>query len=221
MRSKSPDAAGFARAFALCTLVSACGGVDAVPVITCDPIADTGCPTGEHCRLGEEARTLCLAPETPAPGGCTVGSCSPGEACADVEGYLRCRPICRLEAPACAGDSVCSHALDAEFGVCVAPCRPFPDDGVEDCPGGACAPILAAPFPVCVGLGPARLGDDCSETRCGRALACLSADDGVSCRALCRTGEDALCPAPQRCTGEVAERGLGFCRPPEADAGIR
>jgi hypothetical protein len=221
MRKPWPDALWAACALALGVGMSACGGVDTIPVTPCDPVDDTGCPAGEHCRLGEEARTLCLAPEPPVAARCSVGSCAPGEACADVEGYLECRPVCRLDAPDCPAPATCSHALDADFGVCVAPCRPFPEDGIDDCPDGACAPVLAAPFPICVGLGAARLGDDCTETRCGRALACLSADDGVLCRAMCRLGEDALCPAPQVCSGEVADRGLGFCRAPEADAGVR
>lgn len=221
MRMSSPDASVCVRALAVAGGLLACGGVDSVPVTSCDPVADTGCPEGEHCRLGEDARTLCLATEMSATARCTVGSCAPGEACAAVEGYLACRPVCRLASPACAGEATCSHALDSDFGVCVSPCRPFPEDAAEDCPDGACAPVLAAPFPICVALGPARLGDDCTEVRCGRALACLSADDGVLCRAMCRLGEDALCPAPQVCSGEIADRGLGFCRDPEADAGVR
>lgn len=217
MRLRRPDLSGLRRA-AVAALLSACGGVDDAPAMPCDPLADTGCAAGEHCRVRENGRTLCLTPETAVEAQCTPGSCAPGEACARVEGYLACRPLCPLDTETCPEPAVCRYALNETYGLCVSPCEPFPSTSVEACPGGACAPTLSLPFSVCVGLGPGRLGEDCHTQRCGRALACLSADDGVLCRALCTLGEDSLCPPPQICSGEVAERALGYCRPPDRDA---
>lgn len=201
-------------------VVGACGRVEHVQATDCDPLADTGCPEGEHCRLGAEGERLCLALEAAPPDvACTPGSCSPGETCAQVEGFLACRPLCVVEDGTCPGDAACTHALDETYGVCVARCDPFPAAGrPDDCPGGTCAPVPDVAYPICVALGPARAGDECRSVRCGRALTCLAADDGIRCRSLCRTGEDALCPAPLVCAGEVADRGLGYCRAPAEPA---
>ena len=199
----------------LALAASACGqGVDRVTPVHCDPVEDTGCPPGEHCRLGDGGRKACLDQETVTDVACTPGSCVPGEACARVEGYLACRPVCTLVDDACPDGTVCSYALDETHGVCVGPCRVFPSEPIEDCPAGTCAPILGLPFPVCMAVGEARSGEACREVRCGRALACLEAEDGIFCRPLCEAGRDDQCPAPWVCSGEVAERDLGYCRAP-------
>jgi len=197
------------------SLTLGCGGVEEARPFACDPLDDTGCPAGEHCRLNSARGALCLAP-TSAPAGvpCGTGSCAPSETCARVEGHLACRPLCDLdEGTGCTGEARCAYALTDRFGVCVGPCDPFPG-GSEPCPGGTCSPVRDLPFPVCVATGPARLGDDCTFERCARSLACLAAGDGARCRPLCEPGRDDLCPAPMRCGGEVSAAALGYCTAP-------
>lgn len=196
-------------------LLAACGqGVDRVEATSCDPVADTGCPADEHCRLAEGGRRACLPPESNIAGSvpCTPGSCAPGEACARVEGYLACRPVCRLAAPVCATDATCSYALDDTHGLCVSACRPLPPHPEDDCPLGACAPVAGLEHPICVATGPSADGEPCDANRCGPWLACLEDDDGVRCRSLCEPGRDDQCPDPSVCSGEVAGLPLGYCR---------
>lgn len=209
---------GRGRSAMLPVLLLACGGVDDARPVHCDPLADTGCPSGEHCRLDAVGATLCLAP-TPVPdeGGCGTGSCAPTEACVRVEGYLACRALCDRAAgddAACPGDARCGYALTDRYGVCVPPCDPFPGDGPDPCPGGTCAPVPDLPFPTCVATGSARLGEACASRRCARRLACLEAGEGAHCRPLCEPGRDDQCPAPLECGGEVAIAGIGYCTSP-------
>lgn len=195
------------------TLALGCGGVDEARPLTCDPLEDTGCPAGEHCRLDGAGATLCLAPASaPAGAACGAGSCAPSETCVRVEGHLACRPLCDLDGGlGCTGEALCAYALTERFGVCVGPCDPFPGSDPEACTGGTCSPVRDLPFPVCVATGRARLGDDCTRERCARSLACLAAGDGARCRPLCEPGRDDQCPAPMRCGGEVSGAALGYC----------
>jgi hypothetical protein len=213
-----PRGRGFASVLVAGLLVAAgCGGVDEVRPVSCDPVADTGCPSGEHCRLDGRGATLCLSPASPPEGAvCGSGSCGAGEACVRVEGHLACRPLCELDAAdgACEAGARCAYALTERIGVCVAPCDPFPGDGAEPCPGGTCAPVPDLPYPICVATGGARLDEPCTSKRCARSLGCLSAADGTRCRALCEPGRDDHCPSPLRCGGEVARADLGYCTAP-------
>lgn len=206
-----PDRRPWAAGLALC-LAWACGeGPRTAPAIDCDPVADTGCPADEHCRLRAGGSTVCVE-QTEAPAeGCDPSACAAGETCAEVEGLIACRRLCRMDAPDCPTGGQCAYTVTKELGVCVAPCDPFGDRGLEGCQEGTCAPTTAAPFLVCQANGPVRAGEDCTEQRCGASMACLDVNDESQCRTLCRPGSDELCPPPQVCLGQVQDLKLGYC----------
>ena len=217
---------GQASAAALTLALVGCGqGAQRAAPVNCDPLADTGCPAGEHCRLGEDGQRLCLAQTDPPDTGCLPETCAPGEACTWVEGLLACRPLCALEGRPCVAPLTCAYALTATLGVCVAPCAPFGPDGAgasagaERCESGTCAPTPHGDFLICQAIGPVRSGGDCNAERCGQGLACLGDEAAVTCRTLCPAGDDAFCPPPLRCLGLIQGSPLGFCVEPATDAG--
>lgn len=194
--------------------LSGCGEGPRPADTTCDLLADGGCHAPARCRLVAGGEARCLTDEPTPRMGCTAASCPAGQGCVAVEGLVSCRPICALAsgAPACPADQLCAYAIAdaAGIGVCAAPCTLR--EGCAD-PRATCAPSTAAPFPVCIGVGPATEGDACEAVRCGEGLACLSDDATARCARLCEPGAF-QCPAGE-CEGEIAGfEGLGYCVPP-------
>ena len=80
------------------------GGVDAPPVshapcpTCCDPIAQTGCGTGEACYQGDGTDTYCAAAGTKM----TLGACNSDSECAAgfdcFTAFHNCRKFCTTDA---------------------------------------------------------------------------------------------------------------------------
>jgi hypothetical protein len=199
---------------AVAVLLMACEPVvhDA-PVTACDPIRGTGCGQNEVCRVTTDDVTLCLAPEVLVPGApCTARSCAPGEACAQVEGAVRCWPVCELEGADCAEGGRCTWALGERWGLCAAPCRlGAVTDCLEPTHCGLSPPL---PFTTCVRRGDAAVGEPCGpEAPCDGGSACLDEGEGPRCRVLC---DDALvsCASGTACAGRIEGiDGIGYCAP--------
>ena len=192
-----------------------CGeGVRPADATACDPVLDTGCGAGLHCRLVMGGETRCLpATQRIAQPGCSVGSCAPGQACVIIEGALGCHPVCRVaDDDGCPSDRRCAYRLDeaAAYGVCAPRC----EIGADDCATGTtCAPTADFDHPICVATGDGGLDAPCGpERRCGVDLACLVDEDGTRCRALCRPApEPDTCPVGA-CTGLIRNvPSVGFC----------
>lgn len=184
-----------------------CGdGVQKVEPVDCDPIADTGCPAGTHCRVLLGGERACLAQEEAIEAQCSAASCPTGEACLVVEGRAGCHPICAEQGGACGADGLCAYAIEgAAWSACLEPCA------LGSCPAGStCAPV-DLPFPICVGVGEAVLGEPCAEARCAAGLACLLSDDVPRCMQLCRPGMHADCDDGQ-CVGVIRDQPtVQFC----------
>jgi hypothetical protein len=178
----------------------------------CDPLQNTGCGNDEVCRVTTDDATLCLAPEV-IPGGasCTARSCAEGEACAQVDGVVRCLRVCALETGDCPGVGVCTWALGERWGLCAEPCRL---GAATDCPGLThCGLSPPLPFPICVPTGQGAAEAPCGpEAPCGRGSGCLDDGQGARCRVLC---DDAvLCAGDATCSGGVEGiGGIGYCTP--------
>jgi hypothetical protein len=198
---------------AVILVVAACESVvHGAPPTVCDPIQNTGCGNDEVCRVTTDDVTLCLAPEVVAPGAvCTARSCAEGEACAQIDGVVRCLRVCALENVDCAGGGVCTWALGERWGLCAEPCRL---SAATDCPEPThCGLSPPLPFPTCVRSGEAAPEDPCGpEAPCGRGSGCLIDGQGPRCRALC--DDFVPCAAGTTCSGGVEGiDGIGYCTP--------
>lgn len=190
----------------LVVAVLGCGdGVQQTEPVECDPIADTGCSAGTHCRILSAGERACLAPEVVADG-CSAASCAPGHTCLVVEGRTACHPVCARAGEPCGADGQCAYPITGTaWHACVEPCT------LGGCgPGGTCAPV-ELPFPICVAAGAAQRGEPCAEARCAAGLACLLRDDVPRCMHLCRPGMHGDCPVGQ-CLGVIRDQpALQFC----------
>ncbi|MEO8797745.1 MAG: hypothetical protein ABI551_07665, partial [Polyangiaceae bacterium] len=66
----------------------------------------------------------------------------------------------------------------------------------------------------CVQIGPAKVGESCDETHCGRNLTCLGAEGARKCVALCDKSKS-NCSASQTCVGSaplIHDMGIGVCQ---------
>jgi hypothetical protein len=193
-------------------LAVACGeGVRQEADGTCDPIADRGCPSGQHCELVEAGRAVCLRPAAPINAACAPGTCEPGSSCLRVGGLAACRRVCRADAD-CGGSGLCTLEVSgtSDIAACAEPCALAAGCGRPD---AHCTVAGGLPFPIC--LAPGAAGEDapCSEERCIAGLGCVQGADGQPrCRRLC--APDVPCPADLRCAGQVSGvDGVGYCIP--------
>lgn len=186
-------------------LLLACGdGVQQTPPADCDPVENTGCPADEHCRVGVDGATFCLAPQN-TTAVCVTGSCPGGQVCLRVEGRLACHALCR-PGEVCVNGGDCAYPLGTDFGVCETPCSTDADCGSGSCGFGASLDRL-----ICVGTGEVAAGGECSEARCAAGLLCLARDGVARCEERCEPGApDACAGAP--CNGMVGGfPELGYC----------
>ncbi|WP_394843682.1 hypothetical protein LZC95_42365 [Pendulispora brunnea] len=66
----------------------------------------------------------------------------------------------------------------------------------------------------CVTVGPARVGEDCSSTHCGRGLACLGQSGQRKCYQLCKKNDPSACAPNERCVGSAPlfqDSNIGTC----------
>lgn len=246
MPNRGEERRGRARVALLFVLAAGCGdGLQRDDAVTdCDPVDDTGCPAGEHCRVVGDGTLRCLPAaatsedvslQSTGPSACRADSCPPGQACVVVEGVRGCHPVCRRRVE---GPCPCNYGIagSERWGVCPTPCT----FGEGSCPADAtCAPTQYVPYLVCVAVGPAEVGAPCSQPcnpdACARGLACLqrvgeapdagvaddscaAPDDGSAagwCARLCTPGAADDCPAPERCTGVIdGQPEVGYCVAP-------
>ena len=178
--------------------------------MTCDLFEDTLCEGEARCRLVAGGQTRCVEPQSAPAQGCIPESCPPAHACVSVEGVLACRPICLLDGTqSCPLGGQCSYPVEGapHLGVCSSPCRLADDCGFD----ATCAPSPATPYPICVGTGPAGVGDDCTDRRCNAGLACLRVTTPPRCYVLCERGSNDSCDG-QGCPGAITSaESLGYC----------
>lgn len=209
--------ARLALATALASAPAGCGeGLRTEEGAGCDPVADTGCPEGEHCRVVAGGRFVCLSPLAgAAEGGCVPGSCPPRNACLAVGGLRACRPLCR-------GDGDCPDggrcALRVEEGLADVQACAFPCTLAEGCPepGAHCTVAGDLPFPVCLAAGGAGPGAPCDAARCAAGLGCVRGLDDAefACRRLCDPTGAVECPDGERCRGVIeGVSGAAWCVP--------
>lgn len=210
----------------------ACSGDDAPPSIdvdgvdagsadaasACDPVAQTGCDTGEKCaavRAGAAYAVACVPDGVVGPGGACVDGdgdgatddCAGGHTCV----FGVCRENCSPDpADTCtAADEVCEWGFTSlPFDVCTKTCDVF----AQDCPAQpaqACVIDTAAPAEVgyCAyliadgelsdGLG---LGEACSFiNECAAGLACVGTEQGGSaCTQICDLAQGSGPDAPNQ-----------------------
>jgi hypothetical protein len=176
----------------------------------CNPIANTGCPTGQKCTFVVEStdpvlgRTTC-APDGDKPSGsaCTRDDVSGSDDC-EGGSYCQnglCNDICSVAPDSCGVDATCVHVNnifdDDNVGFCNPPCDVFAQDCLNDeaCyilitrPGAptVCAPARTEPG----GAAPGLQGEACSFINtCTKGYGCLLNNapmdaTGLECAFLC------------------------------------
>ncbi|MCB9738084.1 MAG: hypothetical protein H6747_02375 [Deltaproteobacteria bacterium] len=206
----------------------------------CDPVAQTGCPSGQRCIPGPAP--FCSAVIGVAGEGVQCASnesCKTGMVCAqgattDANGkkISTCIQVCDVSGTittATCGDGYrCDALLDgegftlpAQQGTCVLEhCNALTDFGCKDS-----EKCFAASKPVCGFPGNLALGDACEKViDCGVGLICIQDSEGKRlCRAKCDTsGSEATfaCPTGEVCveikdgSGTPLPNNVGFCRAP-------
>jgi hypothetical protein len=191
---------------------------DAAPYVpVCDPKAQTGCPTGQHCTVATvDGRPLeqCIpTPKNPIPAGgacaplqlqgtALVGdSCEPGTACVGLVDVFKCRPFCFVHSD-CAAGSSCVAPTGSPLRKMVSMNLQFAlsscaiDDGCDPvgqtgCPGGQRCLI-------------SRADTDIQGNLVGRVTICGMATGSLLNGGNCASSAD--CAPGFRCSG------LGFCR---------
>jgi hypothetical protein len=205
------------------------GGADAG--LTCDPVAQTGCPAGDKCSIPP----ACIAAGSVGEGQLCASAgfddCASPDLCiGDGTAHL-CRQACRVGSdchqPAVSAGATpepnnlgrCLISLGGTtFEVCTLACNPVAAAGPSGCPAGyACQYFQTTPVPEatdCEPAGTAGENADCTTTACAGGLACVSTGTTQRCRQVCRTGNNADCAvAGDTCvmpTG-VPTPMFGFC----------
>ncbi len=190
----------------------------------CDLHEQTGCPDPDACDIEfvdfEEGQfTDQLACRGVAIPGREQSTCNGAEECA--AGYQcisgHCRAYCQDDDD-CPGDGgACTLTRSGSERnddlLCTKDCAPDFDSEHENCPGGySCYIRFVGPdddrraVTDCFETGPAGLGDDCEDRRCGAGLTCQGFVDGDgnvvrrSCVDRCRV-DDQTCPSGDACRG--------------------
>lgn len=130
-----------------------------------------------------------------------------------------CRQYCCVNA--CDDNSFCDVQPErANPAVHVPVCEPVQHCGLlaspSDCNGDETCAIVNDDDGTtsCVQIGPAKVGESCDETHCGRNLTCLGAEGARKCVALCDKSKSS-CSAAQTCVGSaplIHDMGIGVCQ---------
>jgi hypothetical protein len=170
------------------------GGPDAAPVFVCDPVAQTGCSTGEKCDIDENGTFGCV------PDG-TIGdfercepdrpnACVAGFTCRDTNyGDFRCARLCDADEQCHTGETCTSQRKtsdDHPYLMCAptSECQPFLQDCID--PADFCAFTPVGAF--CLKPGAAPLPDEspCQvPADCEAISACLDRGPVDRCTRLC------------------------------------
>ncbi len=205
----------------------------------CEPLANTGCPSGERCIGGPQPYCTAVIGVGGDGATCEISeSCKASHLCVlpAGESASTCIPLCNLYNPegtgpgqaGCAPGFSCKalvdtlgHALPAGQGSCTFEfCNALTNFGCKD--AEKCYPLQPQ---VCSYPGNGGLGDPCEKAAdCGRDLICVLGGDGMrNCRKVCDfTGKNPnyACGEGQECaqinTGAgkpPLPDGIGICRP--------
>jgi hypothetical protein len=93
---------------------------------TCDPVVNTGCPSGLNCYVGNGTDTLCDCPSKPTPGGLgdscfLTNDCTPGLICITTgTSGTHCQQLCKVATPICpTGRPTCTPVVaGTSYGYC-------------------------------------------------------------------------------------------------------
>jgi len=208
-------------------------GYCAPPV--CNPVFNTGCPTGEVCLSGY--KPICGTSGTKTAGqACTkLSECGPKLTCANVANVGQvCSPLCDTEKKApdngCTTAQACVEIYDDDAeeywpsaqGYCKNPCHPITDEGCGD--KGACHGVSNSSKALCGAFGTVAIDDFCNKgSDCVKGATCVPLKNGkFKCKAKCDTTGKVgnKCPAGKSCfqlqdkeTKEVLTNNLGACGP--------
>jgi hypothetical protein len=187
---------------------------------SCDPLARTGCQSGQACYLrGPGDVTLCDAVGAGAPGDpCKANdACGPGLQCAGGV----CRHICDVAGTSCPQDlPTCVAAPgNARLGVCAQPgaapsgCDPVLQTGCQDALE-ACYATDDTGALACLGRGTTGDGSPCQQhSDCVPGTGCFEAFDGSRCRRYCDPlAQPQTCAADLGCV-QLGGSPWGVCKP--------
>ncbi|MFI5298027.1 MAG: hypothetical protein ACHREM_08010 [Polyangiales bacterium] len=208
--------------------------VDTSPTDTgaCDPVTNAGCTSSQKCTVGTP--NVCIAKGTVATGQPCGSSghddCVAGDICIGTP--LRCEQFCNIDSD-CKGAAVASGATSEPNNVprcvdgitgfttmlCSTACNPVTKAGATGCPGTlACdysQETSGTEFTDCWPAGAGGDGATCTYTSdCAAGYTCLNNGTKTICRAICRSGAAADCPASgEQCLTNTATDEFGFCCP--------
>jgi hypothetical protein len=209
-------------------------------LITCDPVAQTGCGPGEKCTLGATG-TTCLSNGNKATGQqCGTGGaddCVAGDLCS-VDSMTAttdmCREFCNTDTdchqPAAPAGATAEpkngpHCIITFTGTtakaCTVPCNPVTRAGASGCPGTlACVYGGTATIPEltdCSTPGSKLDGAVCADSsECANGLVCVGSAATYHCRQVCRNATPGDCSgAGYLCAvpAGVTAPMFGFCCP--------
>jgi hypothetical protein len=200
----------------------------------CDPVAQTGCPAGQKCRVNGSSQG-CTADGTVALGqACNAAAddCVHGTQCiADptTPTLAVCRQLCNTDADctqaAPAGESGnvahCLLTLSSAGKLCTLACNPVLAAGASGCPSGLACTLSSSPSVVaytdCYLAASTNVpGSSCSlpQNACATGSFCAGSAQGTgTCRQLCRNGMPSDC-SMYSCAALPGSTGLGDCCPP-------
>ncbi len=198
------------------------GGADQGPVNTnCDPVAQSGCGTGQECTVLDNAITCAPAGNKPeaAPCAANTSQCAPGATCIDVSSTTPlCRTICKTDSECKASfgqeKSRCVTLSDFPVNLCSVPCNPIPEAGPSGCPASLSCVYTTLPsigaLTDCIKLGLGQDGSSCPNgvTDCAEGYTCNASVH--RCRKLCRP--DFVTDCDGQCLSQMGAA-YGICIP--------
>lgn len=184
-----------------------------VSTTPCDPIANSGCPTGQMCTfVGNDTAPSCVTAgvvelEQPCS---SEAACKKGVCLNLNDTRSLCYAVCEANVD-CDGGT-CLQLSNASFDICkIEGIYENCDLLAQDCEQGnkACYAVASEPEPICRVAGTAAIGQPCeSAIACAKGGACV---DEV-CRELCDRAADPVdCPTGYRCNEFF--QSAGYCEP--------
>ncbi len=203
----------------------------------CDPIANTGCGSGEKCAALLRNGVMGLAcaaqgdkqegdtcSQTVTADGQTGDDCGPGLACFKVQGEsaTSCRHFCPLAGSTCgcSSNQLCSLVVPGLTGYAfcraIATCQPLDQTGCGDGEGCYFSTSACYTGPLCAKAGSKKPGESCAASNeCEKGSTCLVLGSGGTCTAFCSTesGGTPGCSGTDQCAALGGpDTKVGSCR---------